>query len=172
MTFTYLKLFDVGIVDPKTELVEFVLDTINDLLFEDLALLEDLLHRHAGNNDTGLPFDDALDDVLDMVTLGGHDGPSLTGWTRAVWVARQEKCVLLERIQVIVRADGKDGWQSELEFLHRHCLEIQRKVEWRDGDAGASLPWFDERFLGDPNIVDVGTSDDEILIRFCDAIPQ
>jgi hypothetical protein len=43
------------------------------LLFEDLPFLEDLLHGHAGDDDSGFTFDDALDDVLDMASLSWDD---------------------------------------------------------------------------------------------------
>ena len=95
---SYLKLFDVGVVDAKTELVEFVLDgkiisistyqmlplsshldIIYDFLFEDLSLLENLFHGHAGNNDTSFTLDDALDNVLDMISLRWHDSSAPSG---------------------------------------------------------------------------------------------
>ncbi len=46
---------------------------ITYFLFEDLPFLENLLHGHARDDDSGLTFDDALDDVLDMASLSWHD---------------------------------------------------------------------------------------------------
>jgi hypothetical protein len=87
-----LELFDVGVVNAETELVEFLLDVFDDLrsqlrrlywalhtylLLENLSLLEDLFHCHRGDNDACFTLDDALDDVLNMAALTRSDSLGL-----------------------------------------------------------------------------------------------
>lgn len=81
-----LQLLDIGIVDAKTELVQFFLNAIYDFLFEDLAFLEYLFHSHRGDDDTCLAFDNAFDDVLDMMAAGRRDRTASVCWM-AIWVA-------------------------------------------------------------------------------------
>lgn len=149
-----------------------MLHAVNDLLFEDLAFFEYLFHGHAGNNDASLPFDDALDNVLNMIALRWHDCTSLLGRAGAVRIARQEERIFFQSIQIIVRTDGENGRQSELKLLHSHCLQIQGEIEWRDGDSCTFLPWFDKCLLDNPNILDPGAGDDKILVWLCNAIPD
>jgi hypothetical protein len=148
------------------------LNIVDDFLLENLPLLENLLHGHTGNNDTGLSLNDALDDVLNMIALGRHYCSTSTGRTGAIRIARQEKCIFLQGIQVIVRTNGKDSRQSKLELLHCHCLKVQGEIEWRDGDSCAFLPWFDKCLLDNPDIFNSGAGDDEVFIWLGNTIPH
>ena len=104
-----LQFFDVGIVDAQTELVEFFLDAFDDLGFEQAAVVEELFHGHVGDDGAGFAFDDAFDDVLDVVAAGRDGGCAISGADLAVGVACQKHSVLLQGSLVIVRADGEDG---------------------------------------------------------------
>jgi hypothetical protein len=49
-------------------------------------------------------------------------------------------------------------------------LKIQGEVEGRDRDAGTSLPWVDEGFLDNADIIDICTGNDEIFISIGNVI--
>jgi hypothetical protein len=148
-----------------------MLHAVNDLLLEYLSLFEDLLHSHTGNDDTRLSLDDALDNVLNMVAFRWHDGsaPAITG---AIWVAGQKERIFLESVEVIVRTDGKNCRQGKLKLLIGHSLKVEREIEGRDGDPGTFLPWFDECFLDNTNVVNSRAGEDKILVWLRDRIPH
>jgi hypothetical protein len=84
-----LELLDVGVVDLEAKLVQLALDIVDNLVAEDTALLEELLHGHGGNDAAGLAFDDALDDALDMVATGGDASDVLVACGAGVAVTRE-----------------------------------------------------------------------------------
>jgi hypothetical protein len=148
-----------------------MLHAVNDLLLEDLSFFEDLLHSHTGNDDTRLSLDDALDNVLNMVAFRWHNGSS-SAVTGAIWVAGQKERIFLEGIEVVVRTNGKNSRQGKLKLLIRHGLKVEREIEGRDGDAGTLLPWLDECFLDNTNIVNSRTGEYKIFVWLRDRIPH
>src|SRR3569833_304147 len=64
-----IRTLNVAVEYPQAELVQLALDVAEDTPLEDLALREDLLHRHAGYEHTGFTLDNALDDILEELAL-------------------------------------------------------------------------------------------------------
>jgi hypothetical protein len=144
-------------------------------LLEDLSFFEDFLHGHAGDNDTSFTFNDTFDNVLDMASLSrDNGGAGFLGVCRRgpVRVATEKQRILLEGFWLVVRADGEDGGQGELQLLDGHGLQVEGKVKGRHRDASDALPWIDKGLFDDPDIVNPGTGDDEVLVRIRNVIPH
>ena len=168
----YLQLLDIGIVNAQAELIEFILNILNHFCLEDLPFLEDLLHRHARDNHTGLSLDDALDDVLHVVALRRHDGGALGERIAPVGTTAEQEGILAERFGIVVGSDGEDGRKGKLKLLHRHGLQVEGKVKGRDGDAGDALPWLDEGLFDDADVADVAAGDDEVFVCLGNVVPH
>lgn len=99
------------------------------MLLEELAFLEDLFHCHARDDDSSLALNDALDDILNIVSR------RMGGAALAARFSREQKGVFLEGGEVVVWADGEDCRKRKLEFLDGHSLQVKGKVEGRDGNT-------------------------------------
>lgn len=149
----------------ETELVQLALNILDDCRFEDLTLLEDLFRGHAADDDACLALDDALDNLLDMVTT----------WARCcshTIAASQNFGVLGKRLQVIVRTDGEDGRKREVQLLNGHGLQGDLEVKGADGDLAAFLPWQDPSLLDDLDVTYTAASDDEVRVCVGDVVPH
>ena len=152
----------------QTKLIQFALDILNHLCLEDLAFLENLLHRHPGNDDTGLTLDNALDNILNMISACRRCLPACL----VLRSSSQNLGILLECFRLVFRADGEHSWQLELELFNRHSLQGDLEVEGTDGYSVAFLPWVDPGFLYYLHIGDTTASDDEVGVCVGDLIPH
>ena len=82
----------------------------------------------------------------------------------------QDLGISTQRLNVVGRTDSEDGRKRELEFLDRHCLELDLEVEGADGDAAVFLPWPDPGFFDDFDVGDTAASDDEVRIGVGDVV--
>lgn len=95
----------------------------DDLRFEQSAVVEKLLHRHVGDYATSLAFDDAFDNVLDMVAAGANNAR-----VGAIAAACEKSRIFDQALHGIVRADCKDCRERELQLLRGHGLETKAEV--------------------------------------------
>lgn len=150
----------------EAELVQLALDILDDGGFEDLTLLENLLHCHTADNDTRLALDDTFDDVLDMITAGA--GGFLLGGVGGS--AGQDLGVLAQRFVIVIGTDGEDGGEGELELLHGHGLQRDFEVKGADGDSAGFLPWPDPGLFDNLNILYSTASDDQVGVGVGDVV--
>lgn len=94
-----MKLFDVGIVGAVAELIEFFLYTFDDLRFEQSTVVEQLLHCHVGDDAPRLAFDDAFDDVLNVVATSWYN-PASRNVDLAIGVSSKQYSMSKKRIVI------------------------------------------------------------------------
>lgn len=99
------------------------------MLLEELAFLEDLFHCHARDDDSSLTLDDTFDDILNIVSR------RMGGVALAARFSREQEGVFFKGGEVVVWTDGEDCRKRKLEFLDGHSLQVEGKVEGRDGDT-------------------------------------
>lgn len=107
-------------------MIQLALHILNDFCLENLTLLEDLFHRHSGNDATSLTLDDTLDDILDMA--------STSSTSSRISLPRQNLGIILEGFRLIIGTDSEDSWQGELKLLNSHGLQSNLEIERTDRD--------------------------------------
>ena len=92
MGMTWKTNLDVGVVYLQAELIQLGLDVFNDMILEYLTLLEDFLHGHSGDDDTGLTLNNTLDDILHVTASRTRGDPRR--WLGTGALASENFCVL------------------------------------------------------------------------------
>ena len=120
----------------RTELIEFRLNRLDNLFFEDLALTEQFLHGHRGDNAPSFSFDDSLDYLLDMIAPSGYTNRALgcSGRRTAIGFASKQHGILLQSFHAVRRANSEDSREGKLQLLNRHRLDAHAEVERSDAN--------------------------------------
>uniref|UniRef100_A0A2P2QRF2 Uncharacterized protein n=1 Tax=Rhizophora mucronata TaxID=61149 RepID=A0A2P2QRF2_RHIMU len=116
------KLLNIGIIDQQPKLVQLKLNLLKNLLLEIFSSLEDLLHGHRSRKNAGLPFDNPLNELVNMVGM--------------LVISRNQLCVKHKAFHVgYARADSEHGGEDERQLLGAHGLNLERVVHRRDVEA-------------------------------------
>lgn len=170
MNLHILQLLDISIIDAQTELIQFLLHTLNNLCLEQPPVVKQFLHRHIRHNTPRLTLNNALDNILHMITTSGDETLVVIA---TIAVFSQQHSVLLQALDLVVRTDGEDGGKRELQLLTCHGLQGHGEVEGRNGDLCEFLKRQEEAFFDDANFVHAGArysweevSVDELLVVY------
>lgn len=71
---------------------------------------------------------------------------------------------------LIMGSDGEDSWEDEGQLFGRHGLNIEGVVDWRNVDGDGLLTRKNKGLLGQFDIFDIVTCDDQVLVGLGDTI--